>query len=262
MSYYRGKTVWITGASSGIGEATAKLLSEQGANLILSARREKELERVKSECAHPNQCALLVLDLEQHQLAKQWVEQAWAHFNGIDILINNGGIGQFGNSLETSNEVERKLFEINYFGNVALSKALLPKMMEAGKGQITVIGSIAGKFGQAKLAAYSASKAAVNLYYESLKEELYSSPVKIQLVNPGFIKTSVTINSLKPDGSKMNKNSPAQENGMPAETFAKKLLKFIPKEKFHTYIGNKELLAVPMHTFVPGLLYKMLRKGG
>ncbi len=133
-------------------------------------------------------------------------------------------------------------------------------MLEAGKGQITVISSMAGKFGQANLAAYSASKAAVTLYYESLKEELYKTPVKIQVVSPGFIQTNVTINSLRPDGSKVEKNSPAQENGMPTDVFAKKLLKAMKSDKFHHYIGNKELLAIPLHTFVPGLLYRMLRK--
>lgn len=260
MSYYKGKTVWITGASSGIGEATAKLLSQQGANVIISARRKSELERVKSECTYPEKVKILPMDLENHSESEQWVGQAWELFGGIDILLSNGGIGQFGASLETKNEVERKVFEINYFGNVALSKSLLPKMLKAGKGQITVISSMAGKFGQANLAAYSASKAAVTLYYESLKEELYKTPIKIQVVSPGFIQTNVTINSLRPDGTKVAKNSPAQENGMPTDVFAKKLLKAMQKDKFHHYIGSKELLAVPLHTFVPGLLYKMLRK--
>lgn len=260
MSYYKGKTVWITGASSGIGEATAKLLSQQGANVIISARRESELERVKSECTSPEKVKLLALDLENHSHSEQWVTDAWKLFDGVDILLSNGGIGQFGASLETKNEVERKVFEINYFGNVALSKSLLPKMLDAGKGQITVISSMAGKFGQANLAAYSASKAAVTLYYESLKEELYKTPVKVQVVSPGFIQTNVTINSLRPDGTKLEKNSPAQENGMPTSVFATKLLKAMQKNKFHHYIGSKELLAVPLHTFVPGLLYKMLRK--
>ncbi len=258
MSYFSGKTVWITGASSGIGEAVAKTLSRENANLILSARRENELERVKNECENSDKIKVLPLDLEQHQNAKDWTEKAWGFFDGIDILLNNGGIGQFGKSLETKDEVERKLFEINYFGNVALAKAVLPKMLEKGSGQITVIGSIAGKFGQANLAAYSASKAAVNLYYESLHQELKDSPVKIQMVNPGFIQTSVTLNSLKPDGTKMQKNSPAQENGMPTEKFAKKLLNFMQKDKYHSYIGGKELLAVPLHSVSPSIFYKLL----
>lgn len=260
MSYFKGKTIWVTGASSGIGEATAKALSSKGANVIISARREDELQRVKTECSQPDSVYVLPLDLMENSKASEWVNEAWKAFNGIDILINNGGIGQFGSVMETQEEVERKIFETNYFAHVAVTKAILPKMLEARKGTVMTIASIAGKFGQANLAAYSASKAAVILYNESLKEELYKSPIKIQVVSPGFIKTNVTINGLKPDGSKIMKNSPAQENGMPTDEFASKLLKVLQKDKFHSYIGKKELLAVPLHTFVPGLLYKMLRK--
>ncbi len=260
MGYFSEKTIWITGASSGIGEALAKELSKDGAKLILSARRENELVRVQQACAHPEKVKILPLDLEQHEQADDWVKKAWGLFGGIDGLVNNGGVGQFGDSLETDDHVERKLFEVNYFGNVALTKRLLPKMLEAQKGQIMAISSIAGKFGQAKLAAYSASKGALTLYYESLKEELYHTPVKIQVVSPGFIQTSVTLNSLKPDGSKMNKNSPAQENGMPARVFAKKLKKVMQGSKFHRYIGRKELLAVPIHTVWPSAFYKLIRK--
>ncbi len=260
MGYFSGKTIWITGASSGIGEALAKSLSSKDTKLILSARRKEELERVKNECAHPGSIAVLPLDLEQNGHANQWVADAWQLFGSVDILINNGGIGQFGNALETDESVERKLFEINYFGSVALTKHILPKMLEAGAGQIMAISSIAGKFGQPKLAAYSASKGALTLYYESLKEELIQSPIKIQVVSPGFIQTSVTLNSLKPDGSKMNTNSPAQENGMPANTFAQKLIKTMQGSRFHSYIGRKELLAVPLHAVLPSLFYKLIRK--
>lgn len=260
MSHYSSKTIWITGASSGIGEATAKALSREASQLILSSRRKNELERVKSECTNPDQVKILPLDLEQNAHAADWVQQAWDLFGGVDILINNGGIGQFGSVLDTKAQVERKIFEINYFGNVAITKAILPKMIEAGQGKVISIGSIAGKFGQANLAAYSASKAAVILYYESLKEEMLRSPVSIQVVSPGFIQTDVTLNSLNPSGESLRKNSPAQENGMPADVFAQKLLSAMKKDKFHTYIGSKELLAVPLHKFAPGLFYKLLRK--
>ncbi len=259
MSYFKDKTIWLTGASSGIGEATAKALSSEGCKLIISARRESELQRVKNECAHPEMVTILALDLEKHQQAAQWVAQAWDIFGGIDVLFNNGGIGQLSAALDTQEQVERKIFEINYFGNIALSKALLPKMLKANKGQIVATASIAANFGQANLAAYSASKAALKLYYESLWQELKQTPLKIQVVSPGFIQTQVTLNSLTADGAALGKNSPAQEKGMPTSVFAKKLMKVMAGSKFHSYIGRKELLAVPLHALFPRLFYKLLK---
>lgn len=260
MSFFSSKTIWITGASSGIGEALVKEFSKAGANIIMSARRSHELERVKNTSSHPEKIAILTLDLENNQRAEEWVKEAWSVFNGVDILINNGGLGQFGSVLETKADVERKLFEVNYFGAVALTKAILPRMIEASHGKIVAIASIAGKFGQANLAAYSSSKAALILYFESLKEELHDSPIDIQVISPGFINTQVTINSLDASGKPLNKNSPAQENGMPAQKFALRLLKALQGRRFHSYIGQKELLAVPLHSLAPRLFYSLLRK--
>lgn len=260
MSAFNSKIIWITGASSGIGEALVKSFAEAGANLIISSRRKHELERVKQESAHPEKIEILPLDLEESGKAEDWVKEAWQKFGGIDILINNGGIGQFGSVIDTKSAVERKIFEINYFGTIALTKAVLPMMINQGKGRIIAIASIAAKFGQPNLAAYSASKAALLLYFESLKEELHGTPLVVQVVSPGFINTQVTMNSLNAEGHALRKNSPAQENGMPADAFAKKLLNVAQSNRFHSYIGNKELLAVPLHTLWPKLFYKLLRK--
>lgn len=260
MSFFLSKTIWVTGASSGIGEALVKAFSKEGANLVISARRTEELERVKQGSANPERISILPIDLELNDHADDWVKEAWSRFNGIDILVNNGGIGQYGSVVETKIEVERKVFETNYFGTIALTKAILPRMLEARSGKIIATASIAGKFGQRNLAAYSASKAALILYYESLKEELIDTPVKVQVISPGFINTQVTVNSLNVDGKPLNKNSPAQENGMHAANFAKQFLKSIQKSRFHVYIGNKELLAVPLHGLVPNLFYKLLRR--
>lgn len=260
MKYFSGKTIWITGASSGIGEATAKVLSQAGATLILSARRQQELERVKASCTHPDKVYLLTLDLEKHYEVDDWVNKAWLYTGKVDVLINNGGVGQFSKALETENDVEKKIMDINFFGNIKLAKANIKKMIEQDFGKVLSIGSIAANFGQANLAAYSASKAALKLYYESLKEELLDTPIVVQVISPGFINTNVTINSLKADGSTVNKNSTAQENGMAADVFAAKLLKVLKGNTFHTYIGKKELLAVPLHGVFPNLFYTLLRK--
>ena len=148
-------------------------------------------------------------------------DKSLEHLGSIDLLISNAGIGQSGTVLETTNEVERKIFEVNYHGHVALAKSLLPHLIE-NAGHIVAIGSIAGKFGQRKLAAYSASKAALIVYFESLKEELKKTGIKVQVISPGFINTEVTLNSLDAQGNPLQRNSKAQENGMPADLFAQK----------------------------------------
>lgn len=256
----QNRVVWITGASSGIGEATAKLLNQEGYRIILSARRKDELERVKRDCSMPQNAFVLPLDLEQHEQADTWAKDAISAFGQIDILISNGGMGQFGSVSENEWKVEKKLIDINLLGTMAIVRSVLPHMLERKSGRIIGIASIAGKFGQRNLAAYSASKAGVILYLESLREEVFDKGIVVQAISPGFINTQVTYNSLRPDGTPINKNSKAQESGMPAEVFAKKLRKVIGRTNFHTYIGRKELIAIPLHTFARGILYKLLRR--
>ncbi|KAB2809790.1 SDR family NAD(P)-dependent oxidoreductase [Phaeocystidibacter luteus] len=256
----QNQVVWITGASSGIGEAMAKHLNSLGHRVVLSARRKEELDRVASECQFPDNAAVVVLDQEDHSSIENSGKAAIAAFGHIDTLIANSGIGQFGSVTENEWAVEKKLIDINLLGTMAVVRSVLPHMTERKSGRIIGIASIAGKFGQRNLAAYSASKAGVILWLESLREEVYTNGITVQSVSPGFIQTQVTVNSLRPDGTKINKNSKAQEAGMPTSTFAKKMMKVMGSSKFHHYIGRKELLAIPIHTFARGLLYKLLRR--
>lgn len=258
MIDFHQKTVWITGASSGIGKALAIELSERGARLILSSRRKEELEKVRLQCKDPENTFVYTLDLEQNQNAQKWVDECWEQYGPIDLVVNNAGLGQLGNALDNSEALERKMFEVNFFGNILLSKAILPRMLERGQGQIMAISSIAGRFGQAKLAAYSAAKAALILYYESLDQELNGTGVKIQVVSPGFVSTGARMNSLKPDGTPVSNSDPSMLDGMEAKAFVRKLIKVMGKNRFHSYIGRKELLAIPLHMFAPNLFYRLL----
>lgn len=251
---------WITGASSGIGEALAITLSESGYRLILSARRKEELERVRSLCRQPDKVKILPIDLSEYSRAGEWAESAIGIFGQVDVLISNGGLGQYGTVIENDWTVEEKIIDVNLLGTMAVTKSVLPHMIERGSGRIVGIASIAGKFGQPKLAAYSASKAGVILWLESLREEVFDKGIVVQCVSPGFINTNVTLNSLSSNGSVLNKNSPAQENGMPAKTFAKKMMKVMAGKRFHHYIGRRELLAVPLHAWARSLFYKLLRR--
>ncbi|GGH76686.1 oxidoreductase [Phaeocystidibacter marisrubri] len=254
------RVYWITGASSGIGEATALQLACVGHKVILSARRADELKRVMGLCPNPNNIAVVPLNLSEHEKASEWAKAAISAFGHIDVVISNGGIGQFGAVEDNSWEVEKTIIDINLLGTMALVRSVLPHMLERKSGKIVGIASIAGKFGQRNLAAYSASKAGVILWMESLREEVFNRGISVQVISPGFIQTNVTLNSLNASGQKLGVNSKAQENGMPAEEFARKLMKVIRGDKFHHYIGRRELLAIPIHTFARGLLYKLLRR--
>ena len=252
------KTIWITGASSGIGEALAYAYAKQGVKLILSARRSEELERVKQNCAGPAENIFVMpIDLEYHEHAERWYEEAKQAFGTPDVLVNNGGIGHLGSVLEMNDAVEQKVMDINFWGQVAITKAVLPDMIARGSGKIVAISSLLGHYGTANLAIYAASKHAVLGYFESLREEVKSAGVNVLLVSPGFVNTNVTLNSLTASGEKHNKNSVAQEQGMLPETMAKKLIAAIESNKKYFYPGGKEMLAIPLKRMAPNFFYTL-----
>ena len=250
--------IWITGASSGIGEALTYAFAKRGVKLIISARRAEELQRVKAACAgNPENIFILPIDLEFHQQASSWYEKAKNAFGTPDILINNGGIGHLGPALQMQNDVEHKVFNINFWGQVALTKVVLPDMMARGRGKIVIISSLLGHYGSANLAAYAGSKHALLGYFESVREEVKSTGVRFLLVSPGFVNTNVTLNSLTENGTAYNKNSVAQEKGMSPTKFAQKLIKKIDSNASYAYIGGLELFAIPFKRIAPRFFYAL-----
>lgn len=258
--FFAGKVIWITGASSGIGKGLVMAFEMIGnCTLVISARREDLLYDLARMCTR-TRVLVLPLDLADHHKAQEWTDEVIHKAGKIDILINNAGIGQLGNSLDTKNEVENKIMTINYFGNVALAKSVARHMISRGGGQIVVVSSILGQFSQPRLATYAASKHALYGYYEGFREEVRRYGIKVQIVSPGFINTEVTYNSLTGDGSKLQKNSPAQEKGMSTEKFATKLIRVIKSGKEHVYIGGLEVLSVYVKRWFPGFFYYLMRK--
>ena len=156
MSFLKNKTVWITGASSGIGEALAYECANEGAILVLSARRKEELERVRAQCRNSEQHKIVELDLSDSANYDVIVEEVWHDMSGVDLLINNAGLSQRSLVMETSMEVHRRIMEVNYFGTVALTQALLPHLLLQGKGGVITVSSLVGKFTTPLRSAYSA----------------------------------------------------------------------------------------------------------
>lgn len=259
MGAINSKVVWITGASSGIGEAVAYELATKKCKLILSARNTEALETVKSKCSTA-EVVILPFDLSDFDNAKNHVENAIAAFGKIDILVNNGGISQRSLIAETDFEVDKKLIEVDYLGTVALTKALLPHFIKNKKGHFVTVTSLMGKFGSPYRSGYCGAKHALHGFFDVLRMEHQKDNISVTLVCPGFIQTNVAKNALIADGSKQNVDDEATQNGMPTSVFAKKFLKAVESDKFEVYIGGKETLGVHMKRFFPKWLHHFVLK--
>lgn len=257
----KNKVVWITGASSGIGEAVAQAFALEGAKIILSARRIEELNRVKQTLNIPESDILILpLDLSDSTKIKDLTNQVIAKFGRIDILVNNGGISQRSLASETSIETDRKIMEINFFGTIALTKSVLPYMLKQKSGQIVVVSSIAGKFGFFFRSAYSASKHALHGFFESLRMEIYNDNIKVLIACPGKIKTNISINALTGNGETNNTMEESHEKGLSAKECARQILSGIKKNKEEIFIGGKELRSIWVKRLFPNIFSKLIRK--
>ncbi len=264
MSNLAGKVIWITGASSGIGEGLTYELVKKGAKLILSARRKEELERVKGNCPAIAQpfIRILPLDLSEPSTLKLSVEAAIQLFGHVDILVNNGGISQRSLAKDTTLDVDRRIMEVDYFGSIGLTKHLLPYFLKRNAGHFVTITSVMGKIGTPYRSGYAAAKHALHGFFDSLRAELWkdSKNIFVTLVCPGWINTNLSIVALMGDGSPQNKKDDTHQQGMPPAVFAKKLIYAIEHKKREVYIGGtKEVLAIYIKRFFPGLFSKIVR---
>lgn len=254
----RDEVIWITGASSGIGEELAKQYAKRGTKLILSARRKVELERVRNSCIHPENIKIVALDLTDFVSLPQRVEEAKQCFGRIDLLINNGGVSQRSMIVETDFEVYKQLIAINYLGTVALSKALLPHFIERQQGQYAVVTSVMGKYGSPFRSGYAGSKHALHGFFDVLRMEHQKDNISVSLLCPGFVQTNVTINALTGDGSSLGHDDPATKNGLQVEAFCRKAIKAIDKKAWETYFGRKEKLGVYLKRISQKLLHSIV----
>src|SRR5260221_174687 len=266
MGYFTHKVIWITGASSGIGEAlTYELAKKRGVRLIISSRRKEELERVKGNCPQSAQANIRVLpiDLAQEETLKLSTEAAVQLFGQVDILINNGGIAQRSLGKDTLLSVDRQVMEVDYFGTVALTKYLLPYFLKRKSGHFVTVSSVMGMIGTPYRSGYAAAKHALHGFFDSLRAELWkeSKNIHVTLVCPGWVKTQVTMNALTGDGNKLNKMDRATSIGLPANKFAERMIEAIEAKKEEVYIGgSKEVFAVYLKRFFPKLFSKAVRK--
>ncbi|NKI32108.1 SDR family oxidoreductase [Croceivirga thetidis] len=258
MGKIDGKVVWITGASSGIGEALTYELDKKRCKLILSSRKNEELELVRNNCQNPNNIKILALDLLDFEGAPNITEQAWSSFGTIDYLINNAGISQRSLIAETEFEIYKKLIDVNYLGTVALTKALLPYFIRQNNGHFVTVTSLMGKFSSPYRSGYCGAKHALHGFFDGLRMEHEKDGVNVTLICPGFVQTNVAINALTGDGKPQNQEDEKTKNGLPPNIFAKRMISAIEKEKFEAYIGKKEVSGIYLKRFFPRMLHKVV----
>jgi short-subunit dehydrogenase len=261
MNFYKDKVVWVTGASSGIGEALVPELLANGAFIILSARRENELNRVFAENGgNPERMHILPVDLSQHDSLPQAAEKALKWQNRIDILINNGGVSQRAFSHQTTLKVEKQLFDVNYFGTIELTRLILPHMIERRSGHIAVVSSVLGKLSVPLRSSYCASKHALHGYFDALRAEVHQAGIKITMICPGYIKTQVSVNALSANGTPHARMDDTQAKGMDADLFARKMLQKLAKGREEFNIGGPEIYGIWIKRFFPWLVSRIVRK--
>jgi len=258
---FNGKTLWITGASSGIGKAVAIELSLKGCHLILSSRKKEDLEKVALICQKNGSTTIVVpFDLGDSESIESAAKIVLEKETNIDGLYHFGGISQRSYASETSIDVDRKIFEVNFFGTIELTKKVLPAMIKSGGGQIGVTTSIVGKFGFPYRSSYAATKHALHGFFESLRAENVSNKVLVSMIIPGRIKTNISVNALDKDGNTHNKMDEGQDKGLSAEKTATIIVKQLGKEKKEVLVGGSELIMVHIRRFFPRLYYYLSTK--
>jgi short-subunit dehydrogenase len=260
-----GKVILVTGASSGIGLACANALQAKGHTVYGSSR---DLGRIKAVSFKP-----IELDVTSDASVKDAIDKIITAEGKIDVLVNNAGNGVTGPAYAMPAEYAKKQFEVNFFGVVRVSSAVLPKMIEAKQGLVVNIGSLAGLFGLPYQGLYSASKYAIEGYSQSLRMELRGTGVKVTIINPGDFKSDFTQNREKVPFTLKNEKLEAQYNsavasmekdesiGSDPAVIGKKLCEIVEKASpSHRYLVGAigQTIAVTLKSILPNGLFEML----
>lgn len=256
------KTVWITGASSGIGEACAYRYAAQGCRIVLTSSSRSKLEGVADQCRKLGAKDILVqpYDLSEPEGIGLMVRDVWRTFGAIDILYCNAGISQRTSVEDTPMPIVRKIMEVNFFSCVAMTEAMLPLMVTNGGGRIAVTTSIAGRFGFPMRCAYSASKHALYGFFETLRAEYHDKGISVTMVCPGRVRTNISLNALDKGGTRHGVMDPGQDGGLSADKAAQKIVRAIHRRKEEVLVGKGELTMVYIKRFFPRLCSRLSRR--
>jgi short-subunit dehydrogenase len=235
------QTIWITGASSGVGEGMATVFHREGADLILSGRREDELERVKASCVDgPGSVTVVPFDITDATARASAAQSVLDQFERIDILVNNAGIGQRSLAKETSLDVDRRVMEVDFFGPIALTKLVLPRMIEQQGGHMIVTSSVAGKHAVPFHTTYCAAKHALHGWFDTLRIEHLNDNIAVTLLVIAGIRSNVFQHALTGDGTEYGRSDWGDDVGMTAEDCAERVVEAIVNREPEVLISIEE----------------------
>jgi short-subunit dehydrogenase len=255
---FDNNTFWITGAASGMGRSVAIEISRSKARIIISDRDAAGLEDTAAIIKNNgSEVVVEVLDMSDNTSIMQTAAKVLSEVSRIDGLYQFAGISQRSLVIDTTIANDRKIMEINFFGVVALAKAVLPSMIAQGGGQLAVTSSLVGKFGFPYRSAYSASKHALHGYFESLLAENAKHNIRVSILIPGRIQTNISKFALDKDGKEYGKMDAGQANGITAEKAARQICRGLRRENKEVLVGGKELLMIYIRRFLPSLYYKL-----
>lgn len=248
---FASRVVWITGASSGIGEALSRALLADGAAVILSGRRVEALQQLAALA--PERTLVLPFETTDYERLPALVEQAWAWQGRIDLLINNAGVSERSLALDTSFNVYRQLIDIDYLAPVALTQLLLPRLVEQGSGQLAVVSSVAGKLGAPMRTGYCGAKHAVVGYFEALRAEVEEAyGIGVSVILPGSVRTAIASNALEGSGAARGRSDTNIDNGIDPNDAAKTILDGLAQRQHDIVVAEgQELMALQLRASDP-----------
>ena len=254
------ETVWIAGASRGLGAALAHVVSASGCRVVLTARNASDLEALRATLPHPENSVVVQADLAAPGSLPSLVDRVWNESGGIQRAFFCAGLAQWSNPLTTTPAAEEQLLTLNYRFPVQAAKLLAERMLARGSGQLVAVGSIAAEFGQPESAAYGASKAALERHWEAFYAAWTHRGLRVQLMQPGVIQTTIMANALDESGAALGQNAKSH-TGQSPEAVAQRLWAAAQTHRFKTYlISPTERLALLLHRWMPTLFYTLLRK--
>lgn len=257
MENLKDKVIWITGASSGIGEELAKQFAHEGAKLVLSARRESELLRVKSSTnLTDNQVLILPMDMQEVDSFPSKFQQIIEQFGGVDVMVHNAGISQRTLFLEMSDQDAQRLLNTNFMSVVALTRIVLPHFIQKKSGSFLVTSSVSGKIGTPYRTMYCASKHALQGFFDGLRGEVWRDGIQVTVVCPGYINTPISLSAIGKDGNAYGKMDINQVKGIPVNICVEKMIKALKSGKHEIVIaGIKETFGTYLKRFAPSILW-------